>query len=448
MADFSIQQRYRIVYDELIDMTAVRSLTKVYLPIIGRDAYTLYLAWATIGETAEAKNRHVDLLDQLAMNQQSFLIARSKLEGMGLVKSYKQTTNFGSQWTYRIFPPMAVRAFLSDALLSSLLAHYLGDELFDELVKDELPDSQKIAGENVSKTFFDLAGQESFVHRNHAPFSTGNHEQGLAQEVREATKSLNLGLMTDMLKSYGIKLRTLQTNEADLMIQKTLYGLSDIELVRVIQATTSPNKQIDLPAIKKSLESNFRKIQVRTKDIATKVQTNEPKQASNDESNPAIRLVQTAKSVAPLQFLKNLRQKNNGFVADNEVKAISDIAEMNIVEPEVLNIVLYELTVIENRTTLNKTILQTLVNDWSQSDVTDAVSALQYLQRRSKKQQSRQTSQPSKKWSRQNKQGKQETRPDWENQHGTPISKADADSAREALAAMRARRRQNNSEEN
>lgn len=143
-----------------------------------------------------------------------------------------------------------------------------------------------------------------------------------------------------------------------------------------------------------------------------------------------------------------MRQKNNGFVADNEVKAISDIAEMNIVEPEVLNIVLYELTVIENRTTLNKTILQTLVNDWAQSDVTDAVSALQYLQRRSKKQQSRQTSQSSKKWSRQNKQSKQETRPDWENQHGTPISKADADSAREALAAMRARRKQNNSEEN
>lgn len=448
MADFSIQQRYRLIYDELIDMTAVRSLTKVYLPIIGRDAYTLYLAWATLGETPEAKNRHVDLLDQLAMNQQAFLTARSKLEGMGLVKSYKQTTNFGSQWTYRIFPPMAVRAFLSDALLSSLLAHYLGDELFDELVKDELPDSKKIAGENVSKTFFDLAGQESFVHRNHAPFSTSDHEQGLAQEVRKATKSLNLGLMADMLKSYGIKLRTLQANEADLMIQKTLYGLSDIELVRVIQATTSPNKQIDLPAIKKSLEGNFKKIQVRTKGNETKVQTNELKQSSNDESNPAIRLVQTAKSVAPLQFLKNLRQKNNGFVADNEVKAISDIAEMNIVEPEVLNIVLYELTVIENRTTLNKTILQTLVNDWAQSDVTDAVSALQYLQRRSKKRQSRQTSQPSKKWSRQNKQSKQETRPDWENQHGTPISKADADSAREALAAMRARRKQNNSEEN
>ena len=152
--------------------------------------------------------------------------------------------------------------------------------------------------------------------------------------------------------------------------------------------------------------------------------------------------------MSPLQFLKNLRQKDNGFVADNEVKAISDIAKMNIVTSEVLNIVLYELTVIEKKTTLNKTILQTLVNDWSQNHVTDALSALQYLQRRSKKQQSRQTKQSPKKWSRQNNASKQETRPDWENQHGTSISKADAASAREALAAMRARRKQNNSEEN
>ena len=156
MADFSIQQRYRLIYDESIDMTAVRSLTKVYLPIIGRDAYTLYLAWGTVGETAEAKNRHVDLLDQLAMSQQSFMVARSKLEGMGLVRSYKQTTNFGTQWVYQLFPPMAVRTFLSDTLLSSLLAHYLGDELFNDLVTDELPDSRQISGDNVSKTFFDL----------------------------------------------------------------------------------------------------------------------------------------------------------------------------------------------------------------------------------------------------------------------------------------------------
>ena len=35
MAEFSIRQHYRLMYDEPIDLGAVQSLTKVYLPIIG-----------------------------------------------------------------------------------------------------------------------------------------------------------------------------------------------------------------------------------------------------------------------------------------------------------------------------------------------------------------------------------------------------------------------------
>ena len=42
MTEFSIRQRYRLIYDEPINLAAVQSLTKVYLPIIGRDAFTLY----------------------------------------------------------------------------------------------------------------------------------------------------------------------------------------------------------------------------------------------------------------------------------------------------------------------------------------------------------------------------------------------------------------------
>ncbi|SCB73959.1 helicase DnaB [Weissella bombi] len=447
MADFSNQQRYRLVYDELIDMTSVRSLTKVYLPIIGRDAYTLYLAWATMGETPEHKYRHVDILDQLAMNQNSFLIARNKLEAMGLVKTFKQTTTFGTQWVYQIFPPMTTHAFLSDVLLSSLLAHYLGDELFNDLVSDEKREAH-IPGEDVSKTFFDLVGQESFIKRNHAPLSETDEKSTLPMNIRKATKSLDINLIADMLQSYNIKPNVLQKNEVDLMVYKTLYGLSDLELVRVIQATTTPNQQINLPAIKQRLSDNFKQSQVpQVKIDNNKTDNQAQKPTTNSTSDPASKIIQIAQTTSPLVFLKNLRQANNGFVADNEVKALADIAEMRRVTPEVLNIILYELTVVEKRTTINKTILQTLVNDWSQHKVTDAVSALQYLQKRHQKQQSQTTQRPNRKWSNTNKAPKQETRPDWENQHGTSVSQEDAKSARSALDAIRARRGQNNPKE-
>lgn len=449
MADFSNQQRYRLIYDDLIDMTSVRSLTRVYLPIIGRDAYTLYLAWATMGETIQPKHRHVDILDQLAMNQHSFLIAREKLEAMGLVKTFKQTTNFATQWAYQIFPPLTTHAFLSDVLLSSLLAHYLGDELFNDLVSDEKVDNTNIPGDDVSKTFFDLVGQESFIKRNHAPLAETNEKNTLSTNIRKATKSLDVNLLSDMLQSYNIKQNVLQKNEVDLMVYKSLYGLTDLELVRVIQATTTPTQQINLPAIKKHLENNFKQSQI-SQVRSTKIDMNEPTKAPTSAKNtndPASKIVQIAQSTAPLSFLKNLRQKKNGFVADNEIKALSDIIQMKLVTPEVLNIILYELTVIEKRTTLNKTILQTLVNDWLQNGVTDAVSALQYLQRRNKKQQTRTTQSSNKKWSNTNKNSKQETRPDWENQHGTSVSQSDAKSARAALEAIRARRNKNNPKE-
>ena len=94
MTEFSIRQRYRLIYDEPINLAAVQSLTKVYLPIIGRDAFTLYLNWAMLGESTDAANQHADLLDELAMSQQTFLTAREKLEGMGLLKTYRQETSF------------------------------------------------------------------------------------------------------------------------------------------------------------------------------------------------------------------------------------------------------------------------------------------------------------------------------------------------------------------
>src|SRR5699024_4821384 len=146
-------------------------------------------------------------------------------------------------------PPLTTRAFLSDVLLSSLLAHYLGDELFNDLVSEEKVDNTNIPGDDVSTTFFDLVGQESFIKRNHAPLAETNEKNTLSSNIRKATKSLDINLLSDMLQSYNIKQNVLKKNEVDLMIYKSLYGLTDLELVRVIQATTTPTRQINLPAI-------------------------------------------------------------------------------------------------------------------------------------------------------------------------------------------------------
>ena len=450
MAEFSIRQHYRLMYDEPIDLGAVQSLTKVYLPIIGRDAFTLYLAWAMMGETPDAQNLHVDLLDQLAISQHDFLSARQNLEGMGLIKTYRQDTSFGSQWVYRLFPPMTMKAFLADTMLSSLLAHYLGDELFQQLVDDIKPKDATIPGVNVSTTFFDMMGNVSFEKLPEAPLNNDDTKSDLQKQLHQSAKSVDVALLTDMLRTFGVPASTIRKHEADLTIVKNLYGLGDVDLVRVIQATITPDNGIDMDAIRTMLKKSYQSDQRHHTELVTS-KPDEVTQTTPDTNvkSPAEAIIQSAKNTAPLVFLKNLREVSGGFVTDAEVKALEDIAQLDKVAPEVLNVMLYELTVVEKKATLNKALLQTIVNDWAQAKVTTAVGALEYLQRRAK---SRQTKQEKQVASRSN--GRQwqrpaqvkETRPDWENQTASTVSEEAAQAAKDQLAQLRARRQQTNKE--
>ena len=446
MAEFSIRQHYRLMYDEPINLGAVQSLTKVYLPIIGRDAFTLYLAWAMMGETPDAQNLHVDLLDQLAISQHDFLSARQNLEGMGLIKTYRQDTSFGSQWVYRLFPPMTMKAFLADTMLSSLLAHYLGDELFQQLVEDIKPKDATIPGVNVSTTFFDMMGNVSFEKLPDAPLSNDDTKSDLQKELHQSAKSVDVALLTDMLRTFGVSASAIRKHEADLTIVKNLYGLGDVDLVRVIQATITPDNGIDMDAIRTMLKKSYQSEQRHQNETGI----NKPVESTQntDVKSPAEAIIQSAKNTAPLVFLKNLREVSGGFVTDAEVKALEDIAQLDKVTPEVLNVMLYELTVVEKKATLNKALLQTIVNDWAQAKVTTAVGALEYLQRRAKSRQTKQEKQVAGRTNRQWQRPTQvkETRPDWENQTASTVSEEAAQAAKDQLAQLRARRQQTNKE--
>ena len=446
MAEFSIRQHYRLMYDEPINLGAVQSLTKVYLPIIGRDAFTLYLAWAMMGETPDAQNLHVDLLDQLAISQHDFLSARQNLEGMGLIKTYRQDTSFGSQWVYRLFPPMTMKAFLADTMLSSLLAHYLGDELFQQLVEDIKPKDVTNPGVNVSTTFFDMMGNVSFEKLPDAPLSNDDTKSDLQKELHQSAKSVDVALLTDMLRTFGVSASAIRKHEADLTIVKNLYGLGDVDLVRVIQATITPDNGIDMDAIRTMLKKSYQSEQRHQNETGI----NKPVESTQntDVKSPAEAIIQSAKNTAPLVFLKNLREVSGGFVTDAEVKALEDIAQLDKVAPEVLNVMLYELTVVEKKATLNKALLQTIVNDWAQAKVTTAVGALEYLQRRAKSRQTKQEKQVAGRTNRQWQRPTQvkETRPDWENQTASTVSEEAAQAAKDQLAQLRARRQQTNKE--
>lgn len=289
-------------------------------------------------------------------------------------------------------------------------------------------------------------GNVSFEKLPDAPLSNDDTKSDLQKELHQSAKSVDVALLTDMLRTFGVSASVIRKHEADLTIVKNLYGLGDVDLVRVIQATITPDNGIDMDAIRTMLKKSYQSEQRHQNETGI----NKPVESTQntDVKSPAEAIIQSAKNTAPLVFLKNLREVSGGFVTDAEVKALEDIAQLDKVAPEVLNVMLYELTVVEKKATLNKALLQTIVNDWAQAKVTTAVGALEYLQRRAKSRQTKQEKQVAGRTNRQWQRPTQvkETRPDWENQTASTVSEEAAQAAKDQLAQLRARRQQTNKE--
>lgn len=423
MATFNMNQRFRISYEEQLDMAGVAALTTVYLPIIGRNAYALYLAFAF--ETADnATISHVDLLDRLTLNTQQFVEAREQLEGMGLLQTFEQDTNTSTQWLYRMFAPLSIKNFLAEKLLASLLAHYLGEDSFEKLVAQYQPDETDMPGINVSKSLFDIIAPDAFETLNDAPVVT-DEEQPINRDLSQVKNDLDLGLMSQMLIGTAIKTSDLRLHAQELVLQKHLYGLNDVELVRAIQQSVSISGQLDIAKLSQQLASGFQRQQNSAVQLPKSAASNV---ADSDTQHPLISLAQ---SQPPLQFLARMRSQSNGIVTDNEQRMLTEIIKMQLLPDDAINIALYELTAVEHRTSLNKGLMQTIVNDWAQAGVRSARDALKYLKKRQQGATQQNISGRSQKtWRRP---VAKETRPDWENQSA---EKASDELMREAQATL------------
>lgn len=449
---FNINQRFRVIHRHQLTGEQIEVLTTFYLPIIGKNAYALFMSLSYWPETSAPQTNHTVLLQQLALNQATFMEARAKLEGMGLLNTYQQDLNNITQWTYQLGRPNSAQSFLSEPLLASLLTHYIGQTQYEQLVARYQPDTESVTGKNVTQTFFDMIGNNHF-QRIQPQMPATKDTVSLDFKINEQQK-LNLDLMADMLKLSGVKLADLKRNESELLLIKQLYALDDMQLVRDIQATLDSNGKLDLVKLRARLAARFQSeqqpVNVLSATPIKPVTKSDTQTAENTAEGKAHPLIIAATTMSPLSFLAKLRQEKNGFVTISEQKNVTQAVEAKFLPNEVLNILIYQLVVRENRSSLSQALLQTVVNDWRQAGIKTAKEALNYLKQRESNANNAGGQRRYQNSGRRN-QGTpkaKETRPDWENQKATPASQNDLKATQATLAKLNARISANKNQEN
>lgn len=437
MAAFALHQRYHLQHSADLTSEQITALSQVYLPIIGHDAYVLYMFWQTMPKSNGLLN-HTQLMNMTNLGAKTFESSREQLEGLGLLKTYQQDLSNDTQWTYVLQSPMSMTQFLSDRLLASLLTHYVGESTVQQLVLQTQTQATEPSGKNVSRSFFDIIGDNTFTPLQQAPL-VSTVDKTLTKQT--PSDQLDIKLMSQMLASFSVPMTELKAKENELLIEKKLYGLSDTDLVRLIQQNLNVDHTINLSTLRKALQKNVTNAQKKPLAPSTQSPSQVPSKSSKSGNmgpatpmNSAAALMEQVRTASPITFLQALRQHNNGFITDAEVKLLNDIAQLNTLPTEVINVLLYELTVTQKKTTINRNYMQAIVNDWAQAQIKTAPAAFEYLKARSTKQRE-QAQKPKPYYNNQPaRRHVQEKRPDWDKQTVAKVSTADKAAAAKMMA--------------
>ncbi|GAK30368.1 replication initiation and membrane attachment protein DnaB [Weissella oryzae SG25] len=437
---FNLNQRFRTVRVRAITAIEQEALTVLYLPIIGRDAFSIYMALYYQLPSSSPQIRHADLFDQLAIDQAKFKAAREKLEALGLLQTYQQDLQAGTQWVYKVFMPEVPQTFLAEPLLASLLAHYLGDGAYAEIVSRYTASNVEIAGENITKSFFEVIGTNSFEHITTSISENAYQEKAIINFHVKADQQIDLTLLTNLLQNNGVTKADLLKNTNELQLLKQLYALSDLELARNIQSTLQADAKININALQSKLANDFSQTQLPKKTDSVKKVPVKLEQKNNQPLTAEQSLLKAIKDLSPLQFLAKLRKQKNGFVTDAEQKTITKLVKEQYLPTEVLNVAIYQLAAREDRASLSQALLQAIVNDWRQVGITDAKAAFTYLNKRNThKGADTQKSNRGRKGYTSRSAIVKETRPDWEKQTVAPVASNELSAAQSALAALNAK---------
>ena len=136
----------------------IQFLMQLYAPFIGKEATLLY---ATLyGELSPSEYESEvfsisELLSMTNLGMPDFYLAKTRLEGIGLLKTYRKepTASRPQTYTMELQAPTSPRLFFKDALLSTLLLNQIGSHRFEKLKQRFLVSKPGDLGENDSAQF-------------------------------------------------------------------------------------------------------------------------------------------------------------------------------------------------------------------------------------------------------------------------------------------------------
>lgn len=365
------QDPFRLITYQSLDVDERDVLTLLYQPILGSDAFTLYLTlWSFINRDRRKSPEftHAMLYDILRMSPSSFEQARQKLEAIGLLDTYHND----SLYLYEIKAPLSAEEFIHDGSLGAYLFSRMGKDVFDTISNlFKLSTNDKEGFTNISSTF------DKVFDSLPKPIETTHKYQNRHKGKIHIKHNFDFDLFLDGLsKNFVDRRKITKAVKEKIMNLSYVYNLDEFTMQKVFMDSVDKQRNIDQEELSKNARKWFEF------DKETVYQEPLPKQK---ESISHADMLAKCKTENPSTILSIL---SNGKPSTQELNVIERLMENYEFPVEVYNFMMvYVIGVLSDFPSYNY--FDKVAVDWQRNHVEtidDAIKAIKNRQVRMDKQ--------------------------------------------------------------
>ena len=314
-------------------------LTKLYLPILGREAVALYLYLLSFVDNGQKQHLFSQILNHLDFGLNILEESFERLAAIKLVDLYQTDDHYLVQ----LHPTLTAEEFFSHNVYSRLLEKKIG-EAAAEALRPENP-----SGEKLAKPFMQVFGMEAEqprAVRKANDFDLEYFKQRMAQDnLRFANEK------EDLLELFAI------AEQKKWTWYETYVLARETAVSQVISTKRMKQKLAQKPA-----EGQF--------------------------SKQELSIIQEAKRTSPMVFLAEIKKTRQAAITRTERKLLLDLAELGLLD-EVINVVLLLTFNKVDSANLNEKYALKVANDFSYQKVTTAEDAVLKIRERNQQPQNR-----------------------------------------------------------
>lgn len=344
------------------------SLTRLYLPLMGMDSFSLYLYFLTL-ENKETYNIR-QVLDSLNLTKISFFEnAIDKLSALSLVQNYYHEQK---GYFFKIIQPLNLESFFSNSVLQSFLISQIGSVEVDNIIKKA---DYKIKGyTEVTKRFDEVFKKSKYNYEDvyNKIFLNKIKDNLVIKNEKFDYIIFKMGFDNDLIDDKVLEDEELKRNIINISYT---YELNEEEMKEVILNTIAIDKDLKISDISKNAQKVYRS---KNKEASSQYVTKEPDVfISSDMDDETYKMVNLLDRATPKTILESM---SNIPAATVDLKLIEELNQIKLPQGVINTMLLFILGERKGSLPNSFNYYEKVANEWARKGIKTTKAALDYLQ--------------------------------------------------------------------